>query len=149
MDVNPVLLQYVMPAIITALAASIIGIVPYFITKRETLKEKRESDKTTVETARLMYEGLSVRVTQLETENDNLRKQLNIMLKQNAYLTDLESTKYELEAHVGELTGRIETLERMLKVVIDAFRKYIENPGIDGGDTMIAMLKDIEGQTRL
>lgn len=149
MDVNPVLLQYVMPAIIAALAASIIGIVPYFLTKRETLKEKRESDKTAVETARIMYEGLAARVTQLEAENENLRKQHDMLRRENALMIDLQAAKYQLDQHVDELSCRIETLERTLAVVIDAFRKYIENPGIDGGDQMIAMLNEIEGQTKI
>jgi predicted nucleic acid-binding Zn-ribbon protein len=146
MDASHELLQYVTPAIIAACAAALVGIIPYFLTKRESIKEKAEADKTAVETARLMYEGLAVRVTQLETENDNLRKQLNIMQSQNAYMADLEITKGELEQHVDELTGRISTLERTLKIVIDAFRKYISNPGIDGGDQMIELLRDIENQ---
>lgn len=150
MDVNPaVVFQYVIPAIIAALAAAMIGIIPYFMVRRETLKEKRESDKTTVETARLLYEGLAQRVTQLETENTDLRRQHDMLRKENALMIDVQAAKYQLEQHVDELSCRIETLERTLKVVIDAFRKYIENPGIDGGDQMIAMLKEIEGQTKI
>lgn len=149
MDINPVFLQYVIPAVVASFAAAAVGVIPYFLTRRETSKEKAEADKTAVETSKTLYEALAARVSQLEAENENLRKQLTMMQKQNAYMADLEATKNELEQHVEELTGRISTLERTLKVVIDAFRKYIENPGIDGGDEMIELLKDIEGQTRL
>ena len=148
MDVNPIVWQYVIPAIMAAAAASMVGVVPYFLTRRETSREKAEADKTAVETSRIMYDGLSQRVAQLEAENENLRKQHDMLRKQNAYTVDLEATKYELEAQVHELNGRISTLERSLQVVIAAFREYIESPEEDVGK-MKKILEEIEGQTSL
>jgi predicted RNase H-like nuclease (RuvC/YqgF family) len=149
MSISPVILQYVVPAIIAAVAAALVGVIPYFMTRRETRKEKGEADKTAVETARLMYDGLALRIEQLEKENQDLRAQLNMMQRQNAYLTDLEAAKYQLEAHVEELTGRINTLEQSLRVVIDAFKEYMINPVPEAADKMLVLLKDIEGQIKI
>ena len=111
MDINlSIIFQYVVPAIIAGLFMALIGVIPYFISKRESPKERSESGKTTVETARMLYEGLATRVSQLEAENDNLRKQHDILRKENTYTSDLQATKYELEAYEG-LATRVSQLE--------------------------------------
>jgi predicted nuclease with TOPRIM domain len=149
MIINPVIYQYVVPAIIAAVAASLVGVIPYFMTRRETRKEKGEADKTAVETARLMYDGLAQRVGQLEAENENLRRQYEMLKRQNAYTVDLEATKRELEQQVEELTGRIGLLEQTLKILIDTFKDYMVTPSADASERMAKLLRDVEGQIKI
>ena len=140
-------------AVGSATAASIPGILAYFNQRRMAASDATQiltdAAVTLIEPLRKQIIDQSARIAILEKENSDLKTQLGVLIRKNAYIEDLEVTKDKLEEHIAVLTGRIETLERTLKNVIDAFRKYIENPGIVGGDQMIELLKDIEVQTRL
>jgi hypothetical protein len=107
--------------LVSAVVASggFTAIVSYYVNKRKTNIEASEiavdiSIKM-VETMDNRLKKNEERLVKLEKENSDLRMQIDILLTKNAYITDLEFTKYELEAHVNELTGRVSLLEHAIR----------------------------------
>jgi signal transduction histidine kinase len=142
------IIQYVVPAVIGAIMASLIGVIPYFFVRKSTYKEVQEGEKTAVETSKVLYESLAQRVEQLEHENLDLRKQLDIMKRKQNYIADLESSKHELESQVSELNSRIETLERSLSIVLSSVRSYVTFP--DGGTQQLTeLINSLEKQLKI
>lgn len=149
-------LKYVIPAVVGAIVAGVVGVIPYFRSRKTTVLEDAQAElsvseavRNSIESAKLMYDGLGERIIVLEKENKDLKLQVGVLNKNNAYISDLEATKYELEAQVDMLNSRMELMETQIKIVLAAFRVFLDaphSPNSDETTRLRVMLNDVEGK---
>jgi len=124
-------------AIIIACIGAGAGILPL-------LKPRPDTSGEIVKAAESLIKPLREELECVRKENADLSKQVEILMQKNIYTADLEGVRDELQEKVTSMQGRIETLERMNKHLIEAFREYISNP-VDK-TKFSSMLDDMERQ---